>query len=174
MKADANSAYVTKIINSTPSSYNYKEYVGIVKNFSAKRKMINTFTAGVNMCYNGKTPDEIRTSVSNELDKVTTANTIENHSYNMTDALENAVQATKDAAEGTSAFKSGIDELDELISVQKSELITIAAPTSQGKTAFLATIVLNSARQGKKWLVFTLEGGHIPFTQRLQALRHGE
>ena len=92
---------------------------------------------------------------------------VENHSYDITTALENAQKATQDAATGTNVFESGIKDLDELISVQKSELITIAAPTSQGKTAFLSTIVLNSARKGKKWLVFTLEGGHIPFTQRL-------
>ena len=145
-----------------------ESYARLTLDYYAKRQLLVYAGEMATQAANGRVASDIIADFETKAGKLSLfTGKVENHSYSLTEALTNAQKATEDAAKGTNVFESGIKDLDEIISVQKGELITVAAPTSQGKTAFLATIVLNSARKGKKWLVFTLEGGHIPFTQRL-------
>jgi replicative DNA helicase len=167
LNSDVTSSELAQLMSETPSSMNYQAYAKIVKNMSAKRSMLNIFTAGASACLNGKEPNEIRTSVEIELNKVSAVGKVDNHTYDMKVASKHALEATELASTGVRCINTGLTALDTLINVQKGELITVAAPTSQGKTALLATIVLNSARMGRKWQVFCLEGGHVRFTQRL-------
>ena len=159
---------ISEIRKLDASTQSAESYAYNVTDEYAKRQLKLFGTQVVNEALNGRRASDIIADFETKTSSLFLySGKVENHSYNMESALENAQKATEDAATGTNVFESGIKDLDEIISVQNTELITIAAPTSQGKTAFLATIVLNSARKGKKWLVFTLEGGHVPFTQRL-------
>ena len=159
---------IAKIRDTEVKLQSAESYAYLILDYYAKRELLKYAGEMATQSANGRKAADIIADFETKASSLNIyTGKIENHSYDMTKALENAVKATEDAATGTDVFECGIKELDDILNVQKTELITIAAPTSQGKTAFLATIVLNSARKGKKWLVFTLEGGHIPFTHRL-------
>ena len=169
IKSDVTPIELSDILTRTETSMGAKNHAETIKNYHAKRMMKITFLNGATMCENGKDPSDIMASVTNQLGRVQITSKADDHVYDMKTANKNAVEATLNASKGERALLTGLAGLDDIIRIKKGELITIAAPTSQGKTALLATIVLNSARMGKKWIVFTLEGGHVPFVHRLQS-----
>jgi len=165
MKSDVDPAYVTRLMNSTPDAYNAKNYASIVKSFSAKRKMINTFTAGVNMCYNGKTPDEIMSGVTNELGRINVGSKTDDHVYSAKDAAGLAYEATINSSSGERAFKFGIKSLDDILYVLKKDLIIVGGRPGTGKTVALITAVANNPN--KRGLFLELETGVEQATQRI-------
>jgi len=148
--------------------YSAESYAHLVMDSYAKRQLLIYSGEMATHSINGRKAADIISDFETKVSRLNIfSGKVENHSYDMHAALKNAKEATRNAAMMRNAFECGIESLDEIIAIQKSELVTVAAPTSQGKTALLATAVINSARMGKRWLVFTLEGGHVPFTQRL-------
>ncbi len=142
-------------------------YCHTILDYDAKRKLVNIYTSAVNQSMNGRTASDIVADVETASGQLVLHGKVDNHTYDMPTSVERALNATNLASTGVRVLLTGIVSLDDIINVQKGELITVAAPTGQGKTALLATIVLNSARQGKRWQVFALEGGATRFTQRL-------
>jgi len=66
------------------------------------------------------------------------------------------------------AIPTGFVNLDYYITGMKpGQMITIAAPTSQGKTAFALNITVNAAEQGKRVAFFTMEMKAKELLQRL-------
>jgi len=160
-------AAISKIRDARTTPEATESYARLILDAHAKRHLEILFTKAVVQCRNGRMAADIVSDVENESGKLVLHGKIDNHTYDMRSAVENAKIATELAATGERALLTGLVELDTLINIQKGELITIAAPTGQGKTSLLSTIVLNSARQGKRWQVFALEGGAVRFTQRL-------
>jgi replicative DNA helicase len=64
--------------------------------------------------------------------------------------------------EPTETFPSGIGSVDRVVSFKRGELLTVAAPTSGGKSIMLLQMALNALRAGKRVAVFSLE---MPATQ---------
>jgi len=166
---------ISLIRDYNPSQNAAPSYANLIIDDYAKRQLLIYSGEVASQAINGgRKAFDIIADMQTKMAKLNTfSGMAEKHSYDIRSAVENASNATKNAVLDVKTLDSGINDLDEIIAIQKGELITIAAPTSQGKTAFLATIVLNSAHQGKRWLVFSLEGGHIPFTQRLIAQASG-
>jgi replicative DNA helicase len=67
-------------------------------------------------------------------------------------------------AEPVEAFGTGLGRLDQLTNggVKRGELLTVAAPTSGGKSILLLQLALHALRAGKRVLYFSLE---MPDTQ---------
>ena len=159
---------ISRIRDYRTAESSIQSYANLIIDEYAKRQLLIFAGEVATQSVNGRKASDILSDFNTKVSRLDIfTGKAENHSYDITKALENAVEATKNATNSVKVLNCGIYSLDEIIAIQKSELITIAAPTSQGKTAFLATMVLNSARQGKRWLVFSLEGGHIPFVQRI-------
>jgi len=59
--------------------------------------------------------------------------------------------------EPTEAFYSGLKLLDNVAALKRGELLTIAAPTSGGKSIMLLQLALQAMRAGKRVAVFSLE-----------------
>ena len=64
--------------------------------------------------------------------------------------------------EPVETFGSGIGALDRVSHVKRGELLTVAAPTSGGKSIMLLQMALHALRAGKRVAVFSLE---MPATQ---------
>jgi len=160
-------AAISKIRDSRTTPEATESYAHLIVDEHAKRELEALYTKAVMQCRNGRMAVDIVSDVEHESGKLVLHGRIDNHTYDMQTAVKNAKIATELAATGARALETGLKDLDTLINVQKGELITIAAPTGQGKSSLLTTIALNSARQGKRWQMFALEGGAVRFTQRL-------
>lgn len=64
--------------------------------------------------------------------------------------------------EPTESFGSGLVNLDRVAQLKRGELLTVAAPTSGGKSIMLLQMALHALRAGKRVAVFSLE---MPSTQ---------
>lgn len=64
--------------------------------------------------------------------------------------------------EPVEAFGSGLPSLDRIAQVKRGELLTVAAPTSGGKSIMLLQMALAALRENKKVAIFSLE---MPATQ---------
>lgn len=67
-----------------------------------------------------------------------------------------------ESKEPTETFPSGIGSLDRVVNFKRGELLTVAAPTSGGKSIMLLQMALHALRAGKRVTVFSLE---MPATQ---------
>jgi replicative DNA helicase len=150
-----------------------ESYAHQIADYDAKKKLKELYTQAVNQCLNGRTATDIISDVESQTGKMILHGKVDSHTYDMHQSVPEAVRASEEASKGKRIIETGLEELDKIINVQRGELITVAAPTGQGKTALLATIVLNSSRMGQKWQVFALEGGATRFTQRLLSQASG-
>lgn len=76
------------------------------------------------------------------------------------DALTNLneiIKANMAGGTGLTGTPTGFHALDDKGGLHKSDLIVIAAATSQGKTAFATDIAVNAIQQGAKIAVYSLE-----------------
>lgn len=69
--------------------------------------------------------------------------------------------------EPAEAFLSGIQRLDSVANLKRGELLTVAAPTSGGKSIMLLQLALQAMRAGKRVAIFSLE---MPATQVVSRL----
>jgi replicative DNA helicase len=105
--------------------------------------------------------------VENEFSKmVLHSGKILTHTMGMDEAVAKAMDATDKASKGERALKTGLNDLDKIIAIQKQELIVVAARPGLGKTALLCTILLNAADNGKRGLLFSVEMSGVSITQR--------
>jgi replicative DNA helicase len=167
LNSDVTSSELAQLMSETPSSMNYQAYAKIVKNMSAKRSMLNIFTAGASACYNGKEPNEIRTSVEIELNKVSSINKADNHVYTAKECATDALNATELASTGVRTFSFGITCLDDALWLSKGDLAIIGGRPGTGKTVLLVTAIANNP--DKRGLLFELESGHEQVSQRVLA-----
>jgi replicative DNA helicase len=70
--------------------------------------------------------------------------------------------ADLEKTEPVETFGSGIGALDRVAHLKRGELLTVAAPTSGGKSIMLLQMALHALRAGKRVAVFSLE---MPATQ---------
>jgi replicative DNA helicase len=171
LNSDVTSSELAQLMSETPSSMNYQAYAKIVKNMSAKRSMLNIFTAGASACLNGKEPNEIRTSVEMELNKVSSINKADDHVYTAKEASLNALNATETASTGVRVFNFGIDALDDALWLSNGDFSIIGGRPGTGKTVLIVTAIANNPY--KRGLLFELESGNEQVTQRILAQLSG-
>ncbi len=76
--------------------------------------------------------------------------------------------------EGVAGIPTGFRPLDDLLKgLQPSDLIIIAGRPGMGKTAFLVSIALHAARQGKHVALFSLEMSNEQVAQRMLSQETG-
>ena len=152
-----------------------KSYADIVLDEYAKRQLLIYSGEMATQSVNGRRAADIIADFEAKASKLSLfTGQIENNSYDMLSAVENANKATMRASVGKRDLLLGIEELDDMVYVFKQDVLTIAAQTSHGKTGLLCQSVLYSAKtQGKRWTVFTLESSHEQFTQRLIGIESG-
>lgn len=170
-------AYLTYLINNTPSAVHAEVYGRLVERTSIRRKLLQT-------------ADEIRTlALNEEMNIESVISEAEASIFNVSDAqlkrefvpLWDAVSAYYDQMEyllqnrGESlGLPTGFRALDGLLGgFQKSDLIVFAGRPGMGKTSFLLTVALSVARLGARVALFTMEMGVEQMVQRLISMETG-
>ena len=164
-------AYLTELIQITPSAANYKYYLDIVKRDSTNRNLIRAARDIAD--YAKKSEDAVKSiryaedklySVSKAQDTSTAVDVREVGFYDILDKF-NAIENDKDAFRGV---MTGFFRLDKITNgLQKSDLIVLAARPGMGKTSFAMNIVEHAALDGNVCAVFSLEMPEIQIRTRL-------
>ncbi len=165
-------AYLTELMQVTPSSANYKYYFDIIKRDSINRGLIR---AAQEISEYAKDSENARESIQYAEEKLyalskaqDTSSLVDVRDVGFLDVLDkfNALQNNKDAFRGV---MTGFFRLDRLTNgLQKSDLIVIAARPGVGKTSFTMNIVEYAAVYGGKvCAVFSLEMPTVQIKQRL-------
>jgi replicative DNA helicase len=64
-------------------------------------------------------------------------------------------------------LRTGWDHMDEMVKMEKGDLIIVAGRPSMGKTAFALSMILNMGKRGSRGMFFSLEMGERPLSQRI-------
>ena len=139
-----------------------------VQDYSAKRRLLNFAGQIAFWAQNGRRASDIIADTEQAFGKIILHGKAATYTTGMDIAAVHAYDATMQAMEGK---ETGLDtdlvDLDRILGVQKTELITIAGRPGEGKTSLLTTIALNAAKRRKKVLFFTAEMSSLLVTQRL-------
>jgi replicative DNA helicase len=169
--------YITRLINNTPTSIHAEFYGRIVERTAIRRRLLVA-------------ADEIKAlAVNEQLDIENVVTESERRLFNVTDRqlkrefipLRDAVGEYFDQIEHlmqnpqiTLGVPSGFKDLDELLGgFQRSDLIIFAGRPGMGKTSYLLSSAVNSARLGARIAIFTMEMGADQLVQRMISMETG-
>ena len=139
-----------------------------VQDYSAKRRLLNFAGQIAFWAQNGRRASDIIADTEQAFGKIILHGKAATYTTGMDIAAVRAYDAIMQAMEGKeTGLDTGLVDLDRILGVQKTELITIAGRPGEGKTSLLTTIALNAAKRRKKVLFFTAEMSSLLVTQRL-------
>ncbi|MBN1974142.1 MAG: replicative DNA helicase [Sedimentisphaerales bacterium] len=162
--------YITKILDSVPSSANVEYYSGILKDKMLLRELIGVSSKVLEMAY--EQSGEVR-EVLDEAEREIFAVTDKNIERNGTAALKDLVVRSFELIEkrnGThvTGLSTGFYELDDLTcGLQNGEMLIVAGRPSMGKTSFALNIAEHISVNDKiPVAVFSLEMGRQQLAER--------
>ena len=153
-------AYITALTDVMPSTANYREYLEIVSRDSLLRQLIKGSSEIISDC---KTSRDKSASLALAEKKIfDISSSVETSKLVRIDSVIPEVlmrmdkaSSDKSALRGIRTKYKGIDNLTD--GLHKSDLISLAARPSVGKTSLAMNIVGNVAMQGYSCAVFSLE-----------------
>lgn len=170
-------AYVSYLINTTPTHVNAETYARLVEQAATRRRIITFAASAAEMAR------------SAELDAATILRQVEASLSSVADRSQR--RAALDMPTAVSAYydqvldlyqhparrmglPTGFESLDALLTgLHKSDLIIVAARPGVGKTSFLLNVAQHAAGTGAPTAIFTMEMGTDQVIQRLYAATTG-
>lgn len=134
-------------------------HVKIVKDASTSRGLIETARKVIEDCYGNVNIEQVQSDAS--LSIMQSAGQISTNSAKFDDVCGEVIANLKGRIDGTikdTGIETGFYDLDSLINkLQKGESYVIAGRPSMGKTTIAMNILMNTAKNGAKCLVFSME-----------------
>lgn len=170
-------AYLTSLINKTPTSVNAVTYGRIVERTSIRRRLMKAADEIYKLAINEEMSiDRVISDAEQELFSVSD-NQIKREFVPMWDAISayyDEMEKNLASGEGLVGLPTGFKALDGLLGgFQKSDLIVFAGRPGMGKTSWLLTVALNAARWGARVALFTMEMGVEQMIQRFISMETG-
>ena len=165
--------YLMRLSENVPVIGNVKEYAGIVREKSLRRKLINASNDIIKMAYEDMSDTDIIIDRAEQMIFALAQGRITQdfvHVKNiLVDVYANVhnVATNKEAARGLSTGFSSID--NTLVGMNPGNLILIGARPGMGKTAFALNIAMNAASRNKTVAFFQLEMAKEEIVSRLLA-----
>ncbi len=156
-------------IRSNGQPRNFMTYANNVKDYANKRRILSVMNTGAGWAQNGRRAKDIVADLMTELSKLTITGVQDEFTAHVKEALSEAYDwSTRAAAGEIVGVPTGFLDLDSLLgSLIAGNMYIVAGRPGRGKTAFLLTIALYAARQGKKVGIFSLEMSRLQVAQRL-------
>jgi len=164
-------AYITYLINHTPSSIYAEAYGRIVERAAIRRRMLNAASEIAQLAHEeGADINEVVDRAEAALFAVT-----ERRLRKELVPIDVAISEYFDRIEmlyeqqGTAlGVPTGFDDLDNLLGgLQKSDLVIVAGRPGMGKTSWLLSAALNAARRKSRVAIFSMEMSNEQIVQRL-------
>ena len=170
------SAHVMACISSAIGVAFLKGHLKILKECYERRRLRSSAKAYIDMLDSGENPEDSREWMVRNLAELKEARN--NGLIPMKDALMTAYcQMDEDQekeGQPVNRILSGISTLDnKLGGLKGSEYVAIGARPSVGKSVFALTYCVNTARQGKRVLLVSLEMNEVQIMKRILAAQTG-
>ncbi len=171
-------AYITALINQTPTSIHAEAYARMVQEASIRRRMLAAANEMAKLAFDQKQSldtiiDEAEKSVFN-LNERRVQHDLQ-PIQNVLSSYYDRVDQLSQRPEDIYGVPTGLYDLDRLLGgLQKSDLLIVAGRPGMGKTGFLLSVAKNAAQKHKKHVaVFSLEMSSEQLVQRLIAQETG-
>jgi replicative DNA helicase len=167
-------AYLTQLINNTPTSVHAEVYGRIVEGAATRRRLIAAAdqiksVAGMQ----DLTVQEVIAQSEARLFDVTERQ-LTRELIPMREAMNmyyERIEGLMYNREGALGVPSGFKDLDKLLGgLQKSDLLLFAGRPGMGKTSFMLSAAVNMARLGARIAIFSMEMGIDQIVQRLVSM----
>jgi len=158
-------AYLTELVEKTPSASNVRSYANIVHERAVLRRLIQVSGEISDSAFNpaGRTTNELLDNAERKVFQISESSAGQESgpvSVNpvLTKTLER-IEELFDAPDGITGITTGFKDLDEMTSgLQSSDLVIVAARPSMGKTAFAMNLVESALIKAEApVLVFSME-----------------
>jgi replicative DNA helicase len=170
-------AFLTYLVNNTPSSVHAEVYGRLVERAAIRRKMLVATDEIRKLALDEEMPiDRVISDAEQALFTVSDSQ-VKREFVPMWQAVSeyyDEMEKLLAAGTGLIGVPTGFKALDGLLGgFQKSDLIVFAGRPGMGKTSFLLTVALNIARFGARVALFTMEMGVEQMVQRLISMETG-
>lgn len=170
-------AYLTSLVNNTPSSVHAEVYGRLVERASIRRKMLMATDEIRKLALDEELPIDKVISESEQTLFSVSSSQIKREFVPIWDAVSeyyDEMEKLLAAGQGMVGLPTGFKALDGLLGgFQKSDLIVFAGRPGMGKTSWLLTVALSIARRGARVALFTMEMGVEQMVQRLISMETG-
>ena len=151
-----------------------RSYANKVLGYAAKRRMMEEFSNGAIWAQNGREPDEIRNDMIKRLTDIKVPNAKANqHTLTFQEALS---QNYDEVNNGNISFvKTGFLDVDRAMGggLYAPDLKIVAGRPGAGKTAFMLSVLMNAAKEGKRVVLFSLEMSNMQIIYRAASMETG-
>lgn len=164
-------SFLSELAESVPTTANASYYMGIVKEKSGLRKLINIGKEMQELGYNNESADEAIDKAESMVFGLATASGASQGMVKTKDFIYeyyNMLQERSKSGGGLTGTSTGYNALDNMTSgLQKSDLIIVAGRPSMGKTAFSLNVAENVCDLGGKVSIFSLEMSKEQLLERM-------
>ncbi len=170
-------AYITYLINHTPSTIYTETYGRIVERTAIRRRMLSAASEIARLAH------EEETDINDVIDRsesalfAVTERRLKTEIVPIRDALNeyyDRVEFLYNQNVESLGVPSGFTDLDTLLGgFQKSDLLIVAGRPGMGKTSWLLSVALNAARAGARVAIFSMEMSNEQIVQRLVSSETG-
>jgi replicative DNA helicase len=172
------SAYLTSLLNQTPTSMHAEAYAQMVEQYSIRRRMLSSANQLAQLAYNqGQSVETVLDEAEKSIFGLSERR-IKHDVLPIKTALTNYYDQVEELSKRDDeifGIPTGLIDLDRLLGgLQKSDLLIIAGRPGSGKTGFLLSVAKNAAQKHKKHVaIFSLEMSNEQLIQRLIAQETG-
>jgi replicative DNA helicase len=172
-------AYLTWLVSNVPMTYNAEEYARIVEDKAIRRRVIGAASRAAQAAYGAETLEEVQESASAVTEAVYRDSDNDNTFNAGLSAVYDRAGRNADLTEKGLPLEVGLTtgfiDLDRiLLGIENEENVIIAAPTGQGKTAFLLNVAAHAALTlHKKVALFSQEMSSEEVSRRLVSSHTG-
>ncbi len=171
-------AYITALINQTPTSLHAEAYARIVEENSLRRRMLTAANTLASLAYQRQQSVD---TIIEEAEKAVfglSERRVQHDLQSIQTVLSSyydRVDLLSQRGDDIYGVPTGLIDLDKLLGgLQKSDLLIVAGRPGMGKTGFLLSIAKNAAQRFKKHVaMFSLEMSSEQLVQRIIAQETG-
>jgi replicative DNA helicase len=166
-KTQKEKIWLNKLSDMVLTATNYQEYMKQIKQ-NSQRKQLSRVVHSVNYeLESGTDLDEIINNAQNKMLALTSQ-----ESSTLLTGEQAIKKAIKEKGEYKEGIKTGLYEVDQLVTFKPQNLVTIAAYPGVGKTVFANQIGFSQTKLGKVGIFFNLEMSSTELIQR-EEMRSG-
>ena len=170
-------AYLTSLVNNTPTAIHSEVYAEMVARTSTRRRMLQAADNIRQVALDEEMPiDKVIDEAEQALFAVSNSQ-VKREFVPIWDAASeyyNELEIQLEKGDGSAGVPTGFNDLDVLLGgFQKSDLIVFAGRPGMGKTSWMLSVALNVARRHRRVAIFTMEMGVEQMVQRLISMETG-